>query len=74
MQHIHLELLYILTYVFTNKNKHISRINIFDNYKIVIHSPEMHFGRKRLHAEVEHKNLFIFSYKNHLDPLYINTK
>jgi hypothetical protein len=38
MQHIHLELLWILIYAITKKNKHNSRINIFDNYKIVINS------------------------------------
>jgi hypothetical protein len=32
MQHIHLELLLILSYAITKKNKHISRINIYDNY------------------------------------------
>jgi hypothetical protein len=36
MQHIHLELLWILSYAFSKKNKHISRINISDKYKIVI--------------------------------------
>jgi hypothetical protein len=29
------------------KNKSISRINIYDNYEIVINSPEVHFGIKR---------------------------
>jgi hypothetical protein len=47
MQHIHLELLWILSYVFTKKIRHISRINIFDNYKIVINSSEVHFDIKR---------------------------
>jgi hypothetical protein len=42
------------------KNKPISRINIFDNYKIVINSPEADFGIKRQHAEVDHKNIIIF--------------
>jgi hypothetical protein len=56
------------------KNKHISRITIYDNYKIVINSPELHFGIKRQHAEVGHKNLNIFSYKNHLDRFCINRK
>jgi hypothetical protein len=37
------------------KSKHISRINIFGNYKIVINSPEVHFGIKRQHTEVGHK-------------------
>jgi hypothetical protein len=44
MQHIHLELLFITSYAFTKKNKHIPRINISDNYKIVINSPEVYFG------------------------------
>jgi hypothetical protein len=43
MQHIHLELLWILTYAITKKNKHISRINISGNYNIMINSPEVHF-------------------------------
>jgi hypothetical protein len=50
MQHIHLEPLWILTYAITKKSKHISRINISDNYKIVINSPEVHFGITRQHA------------------------
>jgi hypothetical protein len=72
MQHIHLELLLLLSYAITKKNKHISRINISDNYKIVINSPEVHFGIKRQHAQVGHKNLIIFIYNNHLDRYYIN--
>jgi hypothetical protein len=67
MQPIHLELLWISSYAFSKKNKHISRINISDNYKIVINSPKVHFGITRYHAEVGHKNLIMFSYKNHLD-------
>jgi hypothetical protein len=47
MQHIHLELLWILSYAFSKKNKHISRIIISDNYRIVINSPKVHFGIKR---------------------------
>jgi hypothetical protein len=74
MQHIHLELLWILTYAITKKNKHISTNNISDNYKIVINSPKVHFGIKRQHAEVGHKNLIIFIYKNRLDRFYINRK
>jgi hypothetical protein len=50
MQHVHLELLWILTYAITKKNKHISIINISENYKIVISSPEVYFGIKRQHA------------------------
>jgi hypothetical protein len=34
MQYIHLELLYILTYAFTKKIRHISRINISDEHKL----------------------------------------
>jgi hypothetical protein len=74
MQHVNLELLWILTYTIIKKNKHISRINISDNYKIVINSPEVYFGIKRQYAEVGHKTLIIFSYKNHLDRFCINRK
>jgi hypothetical protein len=74
MQHIHLELLLILVYAITKKNKHISRINNSGNYKIVINSPEVHFGIKRQHEEVYHKTLIIFSYKNHLGRFCINRK
>jgi hypothetical protein len=66
VQHIHLELLWNLSYVFSKKNKHNSRINIYGNYKIVINSPEVCFGIKIQHAEVGCKNLIIFIYKNHL--------
>jgi hypothetical protein len=66
MQHIHLELLWNLTYAFTKKNKNNSRINIYGNYKIVINSPEVCFGLTRQYAKVGCKNLNIFSYKIHL--------
>jgi hypothetical protein len=56
------------------KIKRISRINISDKYKIVLNSPKALFDIRRTHAEVEHKNLFSFSYKNHLDRFIINTK
>jgi hypothetical protein len=46
VQHIHLELLWNLSYVFSKKNKHKSRINISGNYKIVINSQEVCFGKK----------------------------
>jgi hypothetical protein len=72
MQQIHLELSWILSYAITKKNKHITIINISGNYKIVINSSEVHFGIKRQHAEVGHKNLIIFSYKNHLYRFCIN--
>jgi hypothetical protein len=74
MQHIHLELPLILGYPFTKKTKHNSRLNTSDKYKIVINSPEVHFGIKRPHVEVGHKNIIIFSYKNHLDKVCINGK
>jgi hypothetical protein len=54
-----------LTYAFTKKNKHNSRITIYGN-KIEINSPEVCFGIKRQYAKVGCKNLNIFSYKNHL--------
>jgi hypothetical protein len=47
VQHIHLELLFNLSYAILKKNKHNSRINISGNYKIVINSPEVCFGFKR---------------------------
>jgi hypothetical protein len=42
------------------KNKHKSIIIIFVNYKIVLNSPEVCFGRKRQYAKVGCKNLIIF--------------
>jgi hypothetical protein len=53
-----------LTYAITKKNKHILRINIYGNYKIVINSSEVCFGIRRQYAEFGYKNLIIFSYKN----------
>jgi hypothetical protein len=44
----------------------MSRINVSDDHKIVINSPEVYFSTKRKHAEVGHKNIIIFSYKNHV--------
>jgi ABC-type tungstate transport system permease subunit len=61
-------------YAFTKKIRHISRRNIANNYKIVINSPDVHFGIKGQHAEVEHKNVFIVSCKNHLVRFRINGK
>jgi hypothetical protein len=63
-----------LAYAIIKKNKHISRINIFDNYKNVINSAKVYFGTKRQHAEVGHKNLIIFYYKNNLDKFCRNRK
>jgi hypothetical protein len=61
MPHMHLELLWILSYAITKENKHISRINISVNHKIVINSLKVHFRIQTQHAEVGHKNLIIFS-------------
>jgi hypothetical protein len=74
MQHIHLELLWNLSYVFSKKMKHNSRINISGNYKIVINLPEVCFGHKRQYAKVGYQNLFMFSYKNHLGRFCRNGK
>jgi hypothetical protein len=46
MQHVHLQLQKILSYVITKKIRRISRINISDEHKIVINSPEVHFSTK----------------------------
>jgi hypothetical protein len=55
-----------LSYVFSKKIKHISRINISANHKSVINSPEVYFGITRQYAKVGHKKIIIFGYKNHL--------
>jgi hypothetical protein len=52
VQHIHLELLWNLSYAISRKNKHNSRIIISGIYKIVINSPEVCFGIKRQCANV----------------------
>jgi hypothetical protein len=74
MQQIHLELSWILSYAFTNKIRHKTKLIISNRYKIMINSPEVRLSIKRSLAEVEHKNLVSFSYKNHLDRLSINRK
>jgi hypothetical protein len=74
MQHIHLELPLLLGYSFTKKIKHNLRINTSGKYKIVINSSEVHFGIKRPQAEIGHKNIIIFIYKNHLYRFCINGK
>jgi hypothetical protein len=61
VQHIHLELLWNLSYEVLKKIKHNSRINIYVNYKIVINSPVVCFGIKRQCAKDCYKNLIIFS-------------
>jgi hypothetical protein len=53
---------------------HKLRINIPDQSKIVNNSPEVCFGITRQHAQVEHKNINIFSYKNHLGRFCIKGK
>jgi 3-methyladenine DNA glycosylase Mpg len=53
---------------------HILTINTSYNSKIVINSPEVYLDIKRLHSEVGHKNITIFSYKNHLGRFCINGK
>jgi hypothetical protein len=45
---------------------HKLRINIFVKPKIMINSTEVCFGITRQYAQVGHKNINIFSYKNHL--------
>jgi hypothetical protein len=47
VRHIYLELLWNLSYAFSKKNKHNSRINIFVNYKVAINSPEVCSRLKR---------------------------
>jgi hypothetical protein len=66
VQHIHLELLWNLSYVYLKKIKRNSRIIISGIYKIVINSPEVCFDIARQCAQVELKNVTIFSKKNHL--------
>jgi hypothetical protein len=61
VKHIHLELLWNLSYKFSKKIKHNSIINISGNHKIVINSPEVCFGIKKQCAKVGCKNLNIFS-------------
>jgi hypothetical protein len=41
---------------------------------MVINSPEVYLGIKRPQAEVGHKNIISFSYKNLLDTFCINGK
>jgi hypothetical protein len=49
-------------------------INTYGHPKIVIKSPEVYLGITRQHAQVGHKNINSFSYKNHLDRFCINGK
>jgi hypothetical protein len=61
VQHIHLELLWNLSYAILKKNKNNSRIIISVVYKIFINLPQMCFGIKRQCAKVGCKNLIMFS-------------
>jgi hypothetical protein len=63
-----------LSCVFSKKTKHISRINISDNSKIVLNSPDVYSGITRQHATVGHKNITIFGYENHLGRFCRNGK
>jgi 3-methyladenine DNA glycosylase Mpg len=45
---------------------HKLRINISVKPKTMINSPEVCFDITRQHAQVGHKNINIYSYKNHL--------
>jgi hypothetical protein len=56
------------------ENMHKLRINISDHSKIVINLPKMYLGITRQYAQVGHKNINNFSYKNHLGRFYINGK
>jgi hypothetical protein len=53
---------------------HLLRINTSDHPKIVIYSPDVYLGVSRQNAQVGHKNINIFSYKNHLGRFCINGK
>jgi hypothetical protein len=50
------------------------RINISVKPKIMIKSPEVCFDITRQQAQVGHKNIIIFSYKNHLGSFCRNGK
>jgi hypothetical protein len=52
-----------LSYAFTKKIRHISRINISDKHKIMVNSPEVDLWIERLYLEVEQKNIIIFATK-----------
>jgi hypothetical protein len=53
---------------------HKLRINISVKPKIMINSEEVCFDITRQHAHVGHKNINIFSYKNHLGSFCRNGK
>jgi UDP-N-acetylglucosamine pyrophosphorylase len=49
-------------------------INIYVKSKIIINSQEVCFDIARQHKQVGHKNINIFSYKNHLGSFCRNGK
>jgi hypothetical protein len=53
---------------------HNLRINNSVKPKIMINSPEVCFDITRHHGQVGHKNINIFSYKNHLGSFCRNGK
>jgi hypothetical protein len=53
---------------------HNLRINIFGKPKIMINSQDVYFGIARQCAQVELRNLNIFSNKNHLGSFCRNGK
>jgi hypothetical protein len=53
---------------------HKLRIITSVQQKLVINSSEMYLGITRQHAQVGHKNINIFSYKNHLGRFCIKGK
>jgi hypothetical protein len=61
--------LLILAYEFTKQNMPKLRIIISDKTKIMINSQDVYFGIKRQCAQVELKNINIFSKKNHLGSI-----
>jgi hypothetical protein len=55
-------------------NMHNSRIITSNQSKIVINSSRVYLSITRQHAQVGHKNINIFSYKNHLARFCIKGK
>jgi hypothetical protein len=53
---------------------HKLRIKISVKPKIMVNSQEVCFDIERQHAQVGHKNINIFSYKNHLGSFSRNGK
>jgi hypothetical protein len=53
---------------------HKLRTNISVKPKLMINSPEVFFDITRQYAQVGHKNINIFVYKNHLGSFCINGK